>query len=185
MQKKFLEEVLQWRVFETAQIDPSQIMLEPVNEDDTQENDTTETDTTQLVAALLELLSDAFGFYIKAHTAHWNVTGSDFEEYHALFGAIYEDVLDSLDDLAEDVRKLGSPVPLDVQSLVTPLMGAQATDPKTLATDLLAFNTALIEEIKDAFDIATAARSQGIANFLAERQDKHEKWQWQLSASLS
>ena len=183
MQKKFLDQVLQWGIFEKAALpaETDNNVLEPTEEDVT----TGEYQTSDLVEALLELLSDSFGFYIKAHTAHWNVTGSDFEEYHALFGAIYEDVLDALDSIAEDVRKLGSPVPLDVQSLVTPLMGAQSTDPKTLASDLLAFNGALIEEIKDAFDIATAVRSQGIANFLAERQDMHEKWQWQLTASIS
>lgn len=161
-----LVHVVNWNVFKA--------------EDDSEEM----TATGTLPEVLLRLLSDSMGLYIKAHTAHWNVVGSDFEEYHALFGAIYEDLWEALDPLAENIRKLGSPVPLDVQSLVAPLIGAQGTDPGGLAADLLKYNDALIPQIKDAFDVATAARSQGIANFLAERQDMHEKWSWQLSSSL-
>jgi hypothetical protein len=34
-----------------------------------------------------------------------------------------------------------------------------------------------------AFDLAIKENQQGIANFLAERQDMHMKWKWQLTAS--
>lgn len=140
--------------------------------------------TSALASGLTAYLSDAFAFYLKAHTAHWNVVGSDFTEYHALFGAIYEDVWGAVDDIAENIRKLGAPVPLDTDTLVSALPAAPDTDPKALAMDLVRYNAALIEEIKDLFDVATEARSQGIANFLADRQDMHEKWQWQLTSSL-
>ena len=42
----------------------------------------------------------------------------------------------------------------------------------------------LAESYRVAFDIATSAGQQGIANFLAERQDAHALWAWHLRASL-
>jgi hypothetical protein len=53
-----------------------------------------------------------------------------------------------------------------------------------LAVDLLSANDRLIDEIKEAFDTATADGEQGVANFLADRQDAHSKWAWQLRSSL-
>ena len=37
--------------------------------------------------------------------------------------------------------------------------------------------------IGKAFASANKANEQGIANFLAERDDMHKKWRWQLTAS--
>lgn len=130
--------------------------------------------------ALTTLVNSVFTFYARAHEAHWNVNGADFAEYHALFGEIYEDVFESVDDLAENVRKLGTLAPaLEVQS-----RDVLAGEPEDLARVLLDENEALIEQIRAAFDVATAAGQQGIANFLAERQDAHQKWSWQLRSSL-
>jgi len=130
--------------------------------------------------ALAAILEASFALYARAHEAHWNVSGSDFAEYHALFGEIYEDVLGSVDPLAESIRKLGSLAP----ALVVEARDATSVEPAVLAQALLDDNEALIGAIRAAFDIATAAGQQGIANFLAERQDMHQKWSWQLRASL-
>jgi hypothetical protein len=57
-------------------------------------------------------------------------------------------------------------------------------DPIALATDLLAANDTILDELSDAFDCATAYSQQGVANFLAGRIDQHQFWKWQLTASL-
>lgn len=130
--------------------------------------------------ALAALLGEVFEFYARAHEAHWNVTGSDFNEYHALFGSIYEDAHGSIDPLAENLRKIGSLTP----ALAVMPCESRETDPTALALQLLDESTELVEGFRIAFDIATAAGQQGIANFLAERQDAHAKWAWQLRACL-
>jgi len=130
--------------------------------------------------ALAFLLGEVFEFYARAHEAHWNVTGSDFSEYHALFGEIYEDAHGSIDPLAENLRKIGSLTP----ALAVMPCESRETDPTALAMQLLEESTELVDEFRVAFDIATAVGQQGIANFLAERQDAHAKWAWQLRASL-
>lgn len=133
-----------------------------------------------LAEALGGLLESAFAFYARAHEAHWNVSGTDFAEYHGLFATIYDDVYGSVDPIAENIRKLGSLAP----ALVLESRDVTTVDPAALAAELLAMNEELLPLIRAAFDVATAARQQGIANFLAERQDAHSMWSWQLRASL-
>lgn len=130
--------------------------------------------------ALAALLDETFELYIRAHEAHWNVAGTDFAEYHALFGEIYDDVYGSIDPMAENIRKVGSLVP----PLCIEAPDERVSDSVALATGLLENNEELLVQIRAAFDVATAAGQQGIANFLAERQDAHAKWSWQLRSSL-
>ena len=137
---------------------------------------------------LTELLADVVSFYFRAHGAHWNVKGSDFSEYHKLFNEIYEDVYGSIDPIAENLRKLGSLAPFTLPSFLALRCLEDAPtilqDPMSLASDLLAANDMILDEISDAFDCATAYGQQGVANFLADRLDKHQFWKWQLTASL-
>jgi hypothetical protein len=137
---------------------------------------------------LAELLADVVSFYFRAHGAHWNVKGSDFSEYHKLFLKIYEDVYESIDPIAENLRKLGSLAPFTLPAFIALrcLEDAPTTlqDPIALAMDLLTANDMILDELSDAFDCATAYNQQGVANFLAGRIDQHQFWKWQLTASL-
>ena len=137
---------------------------------------------------LTELLADVVSFYFRAHGAHWNVKGADFSEYHKLFLKIYEDVYESIDPIAENLRKLGSIAPFTLGSFMAlrTIDDAPAIlqDPIALANDLLVANDIIIDELSDAFDCATLYNQQGVANFLAGRIDSHQFWKWQLTASL-
>ena len=133
-----------------------------------------------LADSLGVLLNEVFAFYARAHEAHWNVTGTDFAEYHDLFANIYGDVYESVDPIAENIRKLGSLAPC----LMVEHRDMVNVDASALAAELLAGNEELLYCIRSAFDIANATGQQGVANFLAERMDAHQKWSWQLRASL-
>jgi starvation-inducible DNA-binding protein len=142
----------------------------------------------ELINALKSLLADTVTLKFKAHGYHWNVEGDDFPQYHEFFEEIYEDYDSAIDRFAELVRKLGDYAPFKLSRFVE-LASIPDTDvssdPVVMAADLLIANDAVTEKIKDAFDLATSAREQGIANFLADRQDMHAKWHWQLSSILN
>lgn len=144
-------------------------------------------ETETLADQLREILAGVFAFYVQAHAAHWNVVGPDFTEWHDLFGEIYADAYGSIDPLAENIRKIGSLAPSGLADMVS-IAGLEPAEPTSdaleLARNILEANTSLIEDIVEAFNCATACGEQGIANFLADRQDSHAKWSWQLSASL-
>ena len=139
-----------------------------------------------LTDALKTLLSDEITMYFAAHGFHWNVEGQDFSQYHALFESIYEDVYSSIDPTAEDIRKLGEYAPFTL-SKFTDLRTIEAKDvkpePKAMAKELLRLNDGILESIATAQEEAQKANEQGIMNFLAERDDMHKKWRWQLTAS--
>ena len=143
-------------------------------------------DSGDLLDTLDEVLSNGIVLYFSAHRAHWNVEGPDFFEYHQLFGEIYDDIYGSIDTIAENIRKFGGFAnPLSVLEDSADLEDDSATsDAKALALNLYMKNMEYIVILKNAFDVANQENEQGIANFIAERIDKHQKWNWQLKSSL-
>lgn len=139
-----------------------------------------------LTDSLKTLMADVVTMYFVAHGYHWNVEGSDFSQYHSLFAEIYEDVYGSLDAIAEDIRKLDEYAPFTLSKFID-LRTVESVEvkpePKAMAKALLKVNDGVIESINKAFDEATKAKEQGIADFLSGRDDMHKKWRWQLTAS--
>ena len=130
--------------------------------------------------------TSTFSFYLKAHNFHWNVEGSDFLEYHDLFGKIYEEVYGSIDAFAEQIRVLGTYVP---GSLTRFNMLSQIEDeidilPKNqMVVELLQDNTKLIVILKKCFEISEQSKEYGFSDFIAGRIDAHSKHGWMLRAS--
>jgi len=144
----------------------------------------------EVVSALTDdlktFLADSVTMYFVAHEYHWNVEGQDFSQYHALFADIYEDVYSSIDIIAEDLRKLDEYAPFTLSKFIdlrTVESVEVAPNPKAMAKALLKVNEGVLVTIGKAFASATKANEQGIANFLAERENMHKKWHWQLTAS--
>jgi starvation-inducible DNA-binding protein len=143
----------------------------------------------EVVNAVARVLGDTFVFSMKAQGAHWNVAGPDFSANHAFFSEIYEDVSGAIDPLAEFFLKLGSPAPTTLMTMVA-LSGIPENEMITtsfseLCSDLHAANDVILEDINYAFKIADQYDEQGIADFLAGRDDMHKKWRWQIGASLN
>ena len=141
---------------------------------------------SELTTSLKTLLADVVSVYFQAHGYHWNVEGQDFSQYHALFGTIAEDIYSSIDPIAENLRKLDDYAPFmlsKLTELTTIESKSVKPDPKDMAKELFKANELLIKELNGVFADATKADQQGIANFLSERIDMHQKWSWQLRAS--
>ena len=143
---------------------------------------------SDLAAELKSLLADVVSVYLRAHGYHWNVEGPDFAQYHALFESIYSDTYESIDPIAENIRKLGDYAPYRLERFselaTVPTSNRVANDARSLANDLLAANEFLVNRLKSVFKVADEADEQGIANFISERIDMHQKWVWQLRASV-
>ena len=157
------------------------------DDEDSNEGDNEEGEHA-VATALRVLLSDVVSFYLRAHGFHWNVEGPDFSEYHALFEAIYSDAYESIDPIAENIRKLGEYAPFTLAAFASArtLDDSQLAKPDaiTLASDLLDANEQVLDTLRQTFHAANDADEQGVANFIAERIDMHQKWAWQLRSSL-
>jgi starvation-inducible DNA-binding protein len=133
-------------------------------------------------------LASTFAYYLKAHNFHWNVTGSSFPQYHSFFETIYTDAWGAVDTIAEHIRTLNQFVPgslgrykeLSVIEDETNFFDA-ARMVKTLYLD----NELIIAELVKANKLAEETKKVGIANFLQDRIDTHEKLGWQLKATMS
>jgi starvation-inducible DNA-binding protein len=140
----------------------------------------------QLQQAAKVAFASEFSFYLKAHNFHWNVEGSDFLEYHDLFGKIYEEVYGAIDDFAEKIRSLGSYVPASYSrfNMLSQIDDEVNHIPKEgMVKELLLDNEKMLKILKYTYDAAEAASEHGFSNFLAERMDAHKKHGWMLRAS--
>lgn len=127
-----------------------------------------------------------YSFFIKAQNFHWNVEGSDFLEYHELFGNIYEEVYGSIDTFAEKLRSLGTYTPASFSrlSMLSQIEDETSVMPKDqMVLELVSDNEKMVKIFKMVYDLAEKYGEHGFSNFLAERMDAHRKHGWMLRAS--
>jgi starvation-inducible DNA-binding protein len=140
-----------------------------------------------LVDDLKTLLATTFSYYLKTANYHWNIEGEDFIQYHPWLGELYNGVYGSIDQIAEYIRAMQAYTPA---SLVRFMELTRITDqievaqPMALFQQLLADNQIMLDLLNTTFDTATNERQQGIANFMAERIDFHQKYAWQIRSTL-
>jgi starvation-inducible DNA-binding protein len=137
---------------------------------------------------LKTLLASIYGFSIKVQYFHWNVEGDNFPQYHEFFGNLYEEVYNnSVDKIAEYIRTLdvyapGSFTRFQELSIISDQLKVPRAE--LMFEELYSNNEQLIGFLNECFASATEENKQGIANFIAERLDAHEKHQWQVRSIL-
>ena len=140
-----------------------------------------------LADALKTLLATEYAFVIKAQQFHWNVEGPDFVQLHELFGNIYEDVYSAIDPTAEYIRALDEYTPGSFERYMElSTISGQTKIPRArlMIEELLANNSQLLDLLNKTFATAEQENQQGIANFIAERLDAHQKHGWMLKSFL-
>lgn len=142
----------------------------------------------ELIARLREWQANSFVLSTTAQGFHWNVEGALFTQYHDFFEEIYTDVYSTIDVIAEWQRKFESPAPFTLQQMAElntyGPVSSETNSPLVLSQILLNMIDKMTEDVNNLFDVATAARQQGLANFCADRQDKLQFWSWWLRSSL-
>ena len=140
----------------------------------------------KLIQAMKIAFASEFNFYLKTHAYHWNVQGADFSQYHELFGNIYEEVYSAIDPLAENIRKLDALVEVDSinQRSLIQLPQDNLLDIPAMVQVLLGDNDKMVKLFAMVYKMAEDSGEYGIANFLAERQDAHQKHGWMLRSSI-
>src|SRR5439155_18467988 len=64
-------------------------------------------ETKAITEAVNPLIADVFALYVKTKNFHWHLYGSQFDDYHELFDEHAEAILESIDIMAERVRRVG------------------------------------------------------------------------------
>ncbi|MDX6710225.1 MAG: starvation-inducible DNA-binding protein [Blastocatellia bacterium] len=69
--------------------------------------DLTSQEVQRIVEAVNPLIADAFALYTKTKNFHWHLAGSHFRDYHLLLDEQAGSIFESIDPLAERVRRIG------------------------------------------------------------------------------
>jgi starvation-inducible DNA-binding protein len=136
---------------------------------------------------LKQTLADAFTFYLKAQFYHWNVEGPDFVQYHDFLGELYEDVQGSVDTIAELIRTLDEYAPgtlRRMQELTSITESDVIPNGLEMMRNLFTENLKLLATLMTAYKDATDAGEEGIANYLQDRIQAHEKHSWMLRSII-
>jgi starvation-inducible DNA-binding protein len=137
----------------------------------------------ELIEQMKVTLASTFAFYLKAHGFHWNVEGANFPQYHEFLGNLYEEAFGAVDPIAEHLRTLESFAPASFARYTDlSIIKDELNIPPAMSmmTKLLADNKMLIDQLSTTQTLAENNKKMGLANFLQDRIDAHEKHGWML-----
>ena len=140
----------------------------------------------QLIEQMKVTLASTFTFYLKAHAFHWNVEGSNFPQYHEFFGDIWEETFGAVDGLAEHLRTLKSYAPGSLSRYAElSIVKDELNIPSALSMvmKLLDDNQLIIDQLTKTQALAENNKKLGLANYLQDRIDAHEKHGWMLRST--
>lgn len=142
----------------------------------------------ELIQKAKECLADTFVMYMKAHSYHWNVVGSDFPQLHDFFGKLYEELHGSLDDLAEQIRTLESFAPASLARIIelTKIKeDSKIVNVEMMLSNLLEANQRVIQTVTETYELAEKERTYAYSNFLQDRLTVHAKHGWMLKSIIN
>jgi starvation-inducible DNA-binding protein len=140
----------------------------------------------ELKKAMKIAFASEYSFALKAQNFHWNVEGPLFPQLHMLFGDIYEEVYESIDPFAENIRKLGSYTPASFErfSMLTQVEDElNMLEDRAMIAELLQDSDKMVKLLKIVFDLSEQAGEHGLSDFIAARMYAHRKHSWMLRAT--
>jgi len=143
----------------------------------------------EVVSILSKLLADEYVLYTKTRNAHWNVSGPDFHAMHLFFESQYDQVDESIDEIAERIKSLGHDAPGSLATMLKLTRLKETTgesaSSQSLIKGLLADHEAIIRQLRDDAPKCAKLGDDGTNDFLVGLMEEHEKMAWMLRASLS
>ncbi len=146
--------------------------------------DLSSSEVQAIVEAVNPLVADAFALYIKTKNFHWHFSGSHFNDYHVLLDEHAEQIFESIDTLAERVRRIGGTTIRSI-SHVTGLQtihddNDEYVSPGDMMRRLLDDHAHIAEMQRKAIGVCERNRDTVTANELQEILDKTERRKWFL-----
>ena len=141
----------------------------------------------QLIQQLKVILGTNFALYFKSHTFHWNIEGSNFNDYHAFLNLFYNAVWANTDLIAEKIRMLDAYAPTTLPRMLE-LSDIEDTEtiPSAIAmlSQLKLDNDTYIVHLRAGIVAADQADEPAISNFLQDILDQHQKQAWMLRSLI-
>jgi len=137
-----------------------------------------------ITEAINPLIADALTLYVKTKNFHWHLSGSHFRDYHLLFDEQAEQILESVDILAERVRKLGGTTIRSI-SHISALQtltddNEEFVAPGEMVRRLMADNGQMVVAQRAAHEVCDENRDYATASLLEVIIDETERRKWFL-----
>jgi starvation-inducible DNA-binding protein len=140
--------------------------------------------TEVLAERINRLVADAYVLYVKTKNFHWHVSGPNFRDFHEMLDEQSEQILESIDPLAERVRKLGQPT---LHSLGEILKLASLKEnskdfvsPYDMLVELMNDNVTIAKSMREAHGICDDWEDIATASLIEQYIDETEKRTWFL-----
>jgi len=138
--------------------------------------------------ALNGLIADTFALYVKTKNFHWHLATRHFRDYHLLFDEQAEQLIESIDPLAERVRRIGGTSLRSIGQIhllqSIPDNNREFVPLDEMVRELMADNLHIAKAQRAAMEVADEVRDHPTSNLLQELLDETEKRIWFLQASL-
>jgi starvation-inducible DNA-binding protein len=134
--------------------------------------------------AVNPLIADAYALYAKTKNFHWHLASSHFRDYHLLFDEQADSIFDSIDVLAERIRRIGGTTIRSI-SHISQLQTIEDDNdefvpPPQMVQRLLNDNLHIAKLQRSAIDICDKNRDTPTGNLLQEILDQTERRIWFL-----
>src|SRR5215510_7125912 len=137
-----------------------------------------------VVEALNPLIADAFALYTKTKNFHWHIASSHFRDYHLLLDEQADSIFESIDPLAERVRRIGGTTIRSVAHIAQLQTIADDNNDfvpaERMIEELINDNRQVAERQREAIEVAEKNRDTPTSNILQDILDKTEKRIWFL-----
>ncbi len=136
------------------------------------------------LAELLGLaLADTYVLYAKIQGFHWNVRGPMFFAIHKMTEGQYEDLAQSVDELAERIRAIGFLAPTGLAQFLSSSRVTDATgnpEASAMLESLVKDHQTVARSMRDAVEEADRVNDVFSADMLTARIGRHEQFAWML-----
>jgi starvation-inducible DNA-binding protein len=156
-------------------VDPAEVDL--IKQELSREN----TPDSPVVQELRRQVANAFTLYANYKHYHWQTYGPLFRDLHKLFDRLANDVLPTIDDLAERVRMIGQDPPahlLEAADLASVAVAAPHSTMREMVEEADRHLLIVIRETRRAAKIADDRGDPGTVDLFSRIVQIHERHEW-------
>jgi starvation-inducible DNA-binding protein len=134
-----------------------------------------------VVTELRRQVANAFVLYANYKHYHWQTFGPLFRDMHKLFDRMAEEVLETLDELAERIRMIGQDPPahlIEASDLASVSAAAPHSTMREMVEEADRQLLTVITEIRKAARVADEHDDPGTVDIFSRTVQIHEKHEW-------
>jgi starvation-inducible DNA-binding protein len=147
-------------------------------------SDLTQQQVRAVTEAVNPLIADAFALYVKTKNFHWHLYGSHFRDFHLLFDEHADQIFESVDTLAERVRRVGGTTIRSIGHISQLQTIEDDNDELVPAGEmirrLMEDESHIAKKIRAAIDVCDQNKDSATSNQLQDILDKTERRKWFL-----